>query len=176
MLLWINYCNVATHWWERQGSTADCWRWKLNRNAFDFLKTQMCNFRWPASAPRYFPTVMRRTLLQSTLSHSEENVSVCYLSSGAAWSGKQNPSIWERLWHFIGIFQNVLECLTFSNQMINQWHRFSHVFCVWNFKAQLLGDGGTGEGALFGHPKIAQSFKCTSLHLCDDHGDNNCWF
>ena len=40
MLLWINYCNVATHWWERQGSTADCWRWKLNRNAFDFLKTK----------------------------------------------------------------------------------------------------------------------------------------
>ena len=92
--------------------------WKLNRNAFDFLKPQMYNFRWPASAPRYFPTVMRRTLLQSTLSHSEENVPVCYLSSGAAWSGKQNPSIWERLWHFIGIFQNVLECLTFLNQNI----------------------------------------------------------
>ena len=69
-----------------------------------------------------------------------------------------------------------MECLTFLNQMINQWHRFSHVFYVWNFKAQLLGDGGTGEGALFGHPKTAQSFKCTSLHLCDDHGDNNCWF
>ena len=39
----------------------------------------MCNFRWPASAPRYFPTVKRRTLLQSTLGRSEENVSVCYL-------------------------------------------------------------------------------------------------
>ena len=53
---------------------------------------------------------------------------------------------------------------------------FFTCFFVWNFKAQLLGDGGTGEGALFGRPKIAQSFKCTSLHLCDDHGDNNCWF
>ena len=57
-----------------------------------------------------------------------------------------------------------MECLTFLNQMINQWHRFSHVFCVWNFKAQLLGDGGTGEGALFGHPK--RQHNLSNAHLC----------
>ena len=37
----------------------------------------------------------------------------CFCLLFIKWSSlewKKNPSIWERLWHFIGIFRNVLEC------------------------------------------------------------------